>query len=204
MFLMKAPGLFHRAHLVKLNTISRATVPKRFSSKDNRVSRVTRSELDTKVSPLGQKIREGTKTFSYICIVLAGVGVTGGLIYMVLNELLSSKSPNNVFSKALKECLKNEHLCDKLGTPITAFGEKSLRGRRQHVTHALYVDNEGRNHMRMTFNLKGTAHYGTVNLDVVENDKGKYEYRYMFVQIDDMFKSVIVIEDNRNKNLTDV
>lgn len=41
-------------------------------------------------------------------------------------------------------------------------------GRRQHVSHAFYLDKDGHKHIRMKFHLKGTAHTGTAHLDMVE------------------------------------
>lgn len=87
------------------------------------------------------------------------------------------------------------------------------------MSHAFYMDKEGHKHIRMKFHLKGTAHTGTAHLDMVEvfffvhyndlnsvvtvfffkNDSGKYEYRFLFVEVDDLFKTVIIVEDNRNK-----
>lgn len=157
------------------------------------------TEIDTNVKPLGQKVKETTQTASYLGIILLGVGVTGTLFYSVFSELFSSKSPNNIYAKAAKRCIEYPQIEDKLGYPIKAYGEETRRGRRQHVSHAFYLDKEGRKHLRMKFHLKGTAHAGTVHLDMVENDSGNYEYRYLFVQVDDMFNSVVVIEDNRNK-----
>ncbi|XP_050309890.1 mitochondrial import inner membrane translocase subunit Tim21 [Anthonomus grandis grandis] len=156
------------------------------------------TEVDTNVKPISEKVKETTKTTSYLAIIVLGVGICGGLFYAVFNELFSSNSPNNIYSKSVKKCIENDQISDKLGYPISAYGEETRRGRRQHVTHAYYVDRDGKKHIRMVFHLKGSAHSGTANLDMVQNDSGKYEYRYLFVQVDDMFKSVIVVEDNRS------
>jgi hypothetical protein len=34
---------------------------------------------------------------------------------------------------------------------------------------------------------------------MLQNDSGYYEYRYLFVQIDDLLQTTIILEDNRNK-----
>ncbi|KAH1027931.1 mitochondrial import inner membrane translocase subunit Tim21 [Dendroctonus ponderosae] len=156
-------------------------------------------QVDTNVKPLSEKVKETTKTTSYFAIILVGLGITGGLVYTVFNELFSGKSPNNIYSKAATRCIEFPQVSDKLGYPISAFGEETRRGRRQHVSHGFYLDKEGHKHIRMKFHLKGTAHSGTAHLDMVETDSGNYEYRFLFVEVDDMFKTVIVIEDNRNK-----
>ncbi|KAJ8975427.1 hypothetical protein NQ317_018936 [Molorchus minor] len=140
-----------------------------------------RSEIDTNVKPLGEKVKETTKTASYLGIILLGIGVTGTLFYAVFNEL---------FSK--------QEIQDKLGVPISAYGEENSRRRRRHVSHVIYMGKDDRRHLRMKFYLKGSFHTGTVNLDMVENDVGDFDYRYLFVDVDDMLKNTIVLEDNRN------
>ncbi|KAJ8960947.1 hypothetical protein NQ318_020247 [Aromia moschata] len=130
------------------------------SSKESRLATSTRTELDTNVKPLGEKVKETTKTVSYLGIILLGVGVTGTLFYAVFSELFSSKSPNNIYSKAVKKCIADHRVEDKLGYPISAYGEETRRGRRRHVSHAVYTGKDGRQHLRMKFYLKGSFHSG--------------------------------------------
>ncbi|CAH0557748.1 unnamed protein product [Brassicogethes aeneus] len=170
----------------------------RLKSNKTAITSSTRSEVDTNVKPLGEKVRETTKTASYLGIILLGVGVTGTLFYAIFNELFSSKSPNNVYSKASKKCIADPRVEDKLGLPITAFGEETRRGRRQHPTHLVYLK-DGKKHLRMKFYLQGNFNKGTVQLEMAENESGNYEYRYLFVEVEDMLHTTIVLEDNRQK-----
>ncbi|XP_045470131.1 mitochondrial import inner membrane translocase subunit Tim21 [Harmonia axyridis] len=156
------------------------------------------SQIGLDVKPLGEKVKETTKTASYLGVILLGVAVTGSLFYAVFNELFSSKSPNNVYTKAVKKCLADTRVEDKLGYPIVAYGEETRRGRRQHPTHITYMRN-GKLCIRMKFYLKGSVHKGTVHLEMMEDDSGKYEYRFLFVQVEDLFNSTIILEDNRSK-----
>lgn len=156
-------------NLTKLAPLVCSHISKRFASnKQNDLTTSVKSELDTNVKPLGEKVKETTKTVSYLGIILLGVGVTGTLFYAVFNELFSSKSPNNVYSKAAKRCLADPRIQDKLGVPITTYGEETRRGRRQHVSHVEYMGKDGRPHLRMKFHLKGNFHSGTAHLDMVE------------------------------------
>lgn len=61
------------------------------------------TDISTNVRPI-EKIKENTKTASYFGVILFGVAVTGVMFFAVLRELLSSNSPNNVYSEALKMC----------------------------------------------------------------------------------------------------
>ncbi|CAG9771689.1 unnamed protein product [Ceutorhynchus assimilis] len=186
-----SPILFNHLHHRLKSTGTRSEITPSASSKE--------SAIDTNVKPLGERVKETTKTTYNALIILVGLGVIGGLGYTIFSELFSSKSPSNIYKKAVDKCIESTQVSDKLGYPISSHGHETRRGRRQHVTHAFYVDKEGRKHIRMKFHLKGTSHSGTSHVDMVENDKGKYEYRYLFVEVDDMFKSVIIVEDNRNK-----
>lgn len=155
--------------LLKFTPILYQQLPKRFqSTKQKGLSKSVKSEIDTNVKPLGEKVKETTKTASYLGIILLGVGVTGTLFYAVFNELFSSKSPNNVYSKAAKRCKDDTRIQDKLGVPITTYGEETRRGRRQHVSHVIYMGKDDRRHLRMKFHLKGAVHTGTAHLDMVE------------------------------------
>lgn len=131
------------------------------------VSSKVKSEVDANVKPLGEKVKETTKTLSYLGVIALGVAVTGTLFYAVFNELFSSKSPNNVYNKAMKLCINDPRVEDKLGTPISAYGEETRRGRRQHVSHLLY-EKDGVKHLRMKFYLQGIRNKATVQLDMAE------------------------------------
>jgi len=195
--------LLNRTQIIKVYPALLTRILRRYKSTDKygltASSKYASGEIDTNVKPLGEQVKENTKTASYLGVILLGVGVTGVLFYSVFSELFSSKSPNSVYAKAAKKCINDPQIEDKLGYPITSYGEETRRGRRQHVSHAVYQDREGKQHLRMKFHLKGSAHSGTVHLDMVEDEFGSYEYRFLFVQVDDMFKSVIVLEDNRDK-----
>lgn len=157
---------------------------KQKSSKSNAITTTSsKTELDTNVKPLGEKVKETTKTASYLGIILIGVGVTGTLFYAVFNELFSSKSPNNVYTKAMKKCISDPRIEDKLGLPITAYGEETRRGRRQHVQHLIY-EKDGKKCLRMKFYLQGSRHKGTVQLEMIEVSitvKVKFIYSLIFL-----------------------
>lgn len=80
-----------------------------------------------------ETVKETTKTASYGMVILAGLGVTGGLFYVIFSELFSSKSPNSVYSKALDKCCEDNRVKDTLGEPIKGHGEESGRRRRRFV-----------------------------------------------------------------------
>lgn len=64
-----------------------------------------RTDVSTDVRPIGERIKENTKTASYFGVIVLGIGVTGIVAFVVFRELFSSSSPNNVYSEALKACV---------------------------------------------------------------------------------------------------
>ncbi len=124
-----------------------------------------RTDITTDVKPIGERIKENTKTASYMGVIVLGVGVTGALFYTVLKELWSSNSPNNIYSAALDRCVNDTRIQDQLGAPIKGFGEETRRGRRQHVAHSIFERN-GIPHMRMQFYIQGIRNKATVHLEM--------------------------------------
>lgn len=64
-----------------------------------------RTDVSTDVRPLGERIKENTKTASYLGVIAVGVVVAGGLFAAIFRELCSANSPNNVYSAALDRCV---------------------------------------------------------------------------------------------------
>lgn len=145
---------------------------------------------------LGQKVKEAGKDASYLGISLAAVGMLGAMFYYIGRELFAGDSSTGVYSKAFKRCAKDPEVIVALGEPIKGYGEETRRGRRRHVSHLIF-EKDGRTHMRMKFYIQGSDKKAEVNLEVAKNDSGKYDYRYLFVQIEQFPYKTIVLEDNR-------
>ncbi|XP_055685303.1 mitochondrial import inner membrane translocase subunit Tim21-like [Lutzomyia longipalpis] len=158
-----------------------------------------RAEISADVKPIGERIKENTKTASYTGVIVLGIGVTGFLFYTVFRELFSSSSANSVYSAALEKCINDPRVQDALGAPIKGYGEETSRRRRRHVAHSVY-QKDGVNHMRMQFYIQGIRNKATVHLEMKENSAGSYDYRYIFVQLDHYPKTTIILEDNRGQD----
>lgn len=81
----------------------------RYLEVKNRRSGGEQTALGTDVRPLGEKIKENTKTFTYLTVILVGVGATIIMAWSICKELLSSNSPNNVYSAALERVKQVYH-----------------------------------------------------------------------------------------------
>ncbi|XP_059827412.1 LOW QUALITY PROTEIN: mitochondrial import inner membrane translocase subunit Tim21-like [Hypanus sabinus] len=145
-----------------------------------------------------QKVKEAGKDLTYLLVVLVGIGITGGLFYVIFKELFSSSSPSKIYGDALKKCRAHPEVIAVLGEPIKGYGETTRRGRRRHVSHIEYVKH-GVKHMQLKFYIEGSEPIkGTVHLDAKENpESGKYDFRYIFVDFDTYPKRTIIVEDNR-------
>ena len=164
-------------------------------STSNDVTEVKPGEM--KPTTYTEKAKENAKTASYGMVIVVGVGVTFIVLYTVLSELFSGDSPTALFQMASDKCVEHPKVQDLLGEPIKAFGEETRRGRRRHVTHLDYVDEQGKKGIRVQFYLQGLRKRGTAQIDAREGEDGKLKTRYIVVTADDLLRTSVVVEDNR-------
>ncbi|XP_035173078.1 mitochondrial import inner membrane translocase subunit Tim21 [Oxyura jamaicensis] len=160
---------------------------------------VRRDQKDEALLSAARKVKEAGRDFTYFIVVLVGIGVTGGLFYVIFKELFSSSSPSKIYGDALEKCRSHPEVIGVFGEPIKGYGEATRRGRRQLVSHIEYVK-DGLKHMRLKFYIEGSepGKRGTVHVEVKENPEGgKPEVRYIFVDVDTYPRRTIIIEDNR-------
>ncbi|KAF3703528.1 Mitochondrial import inner membrane translocase subunit Tim21 [Channa argus] len=146
-----------------------------------------------------QKVKEAGRDFTYLIVVLIGLGVTGGLLYVVFQELFSSSSPNKIYGKAFNIVKSHPEVIGAFGEPVKCYGETTRRGRRQQVSHLEYLK-DGLKHMRLKFYIEGSEPglKGTVHSESKEDpETGKYVFRYIFVDVDTYPRRTIIVEDNR-------
>lgn len=169
------------------------------SSPEDRDKSVSRYQSGSPKPSAAQKVKEAGRDFTYLIVVLIGLGVTGGLLYVVFQELFSSSSPNKVYGKAFDKVKSHPEVIGAFGEPIKCYGETTRRGRRQQVSHIEYLK-DGLKHMRLKFYIEGSepGMKGTVHSESKENpESGKYEFRYIFVDVDTYPRRTIIVEDNR-------
>ncbi|KFV78876.1 Mitochondrial import inner membrane translocase subunit Tim21 [Struthio camelus australis] len=160
---------------------------------------VQRDQKQETLLSAAQKVKEAGRDFTYFVVVLVGIGVTGGLFYVIFKELFSSSSPSKIYGDALEKCRSHPEIIAVFGEPIKGYGEATRRGRRQLVSHIEYIK-DGLKHMRLKFYIEGSepGKQGTVHVEVKENpERGRFEVRYIFVDVDTFPRRTIVIEDNR-------
>ncbi|XP_069007720.1 mitochondrial import inner membrane translocase subunit Tim21 [Embiotoca jacksoni] len=169
------------------------------SSPEERAKSVSRYQSGSPKPSAAQKVKDAGRDFTYLIVVLVGLGVTGGLLYVVFQELFSSSSPNKVYGKAFDKVRLHPEVIGAFGEPIKCYGEATRRGRRQQVSHQEYLK-DGLKHMRLKFYIEGSEPglKGTVHSESKESpETGKYGFRYIFVEVDTYPRRTIIVEDNR-------
>ncbi|NXT81475.1 TIM21 translocase, partial [Zapornia atra] len=160
---------------------------------------VPRDRKEETLLSAAQKVKEAGRDFTYFIVVLVGIGVTGGLFYVIFKELFSSSSPSKIYGDALEKCRSHPEVIGVFGESIKGYGESTRRGRRQFVSHIEFIK-DGLKHMRLKFYIEGSepGKRGTVHVEVKENpESGRLEVRYIFVDVETYPRRTIVIEDNR-------
>jgi len=132
---------------------------------------------------LGEKVKENAKTATYGGVILIGLAVSGAMLYVLLSELFSSNSPNNIYTHSFKLCKLSQDVQDVLGTPIKCYGEETRRGWRRHVAHTAFLQDNVK-YLRMRYYIEGGFRKATVHVEKKMNDRGNYEYVYLIVDVD--------------------
>ncbi|XP_033841773.1 mitochondrial import inner membrane translocase subunit Tim21-like [Periophthalmus magnuspinnatus] len=187
-------------HSIKWRGISvDCTKTNKSSPEESRGKSVSRFQGGSPQASAAQKVKDAGRDFTYLIVVLIGLGVTGGLLYVLFQELFSSSSPNKVYGKAFNLVKSNPEVIGAFGEPIKCYGETTRRGRRQHVSHLEFLK-DGLKHLRLKFYIEGSEPgiKGTVHSESKENpETGRYEFRYIFVEVDTYPRRTIIVEDNR-------
>ncbi|TWW71140.1 mitochondrial import inner membrane translocase subunit Tim21-like [Takifugu flavidus] len=171
------------------------------SSPEDKDKSVSRYQSGTLKTSTAQKVKDAGRDFTYLIVVLIGLGVTGGLLYVVFQELFSYSSPNKIYGKAFKKVQLDPEVIGAFGEPIKCYGTTTRRGRRQHVRHMEYMKH-GLKHMQLEFYIEGSEPglKGTVHVDSKENpETGQYEFNFIIVDIDTYPRRTIIVEDNRHE-----
>lgn len=143
--------------------------------------------------------RAAQQTFNF-GLVVVGVVLTGGIVYLLFTEVFSPESKVSTFNRAVAR-IKADHRCvEVLGDSdqITAYGEHTNNKwqRARPIASTASADGQGNEHMVMQFNVRGPRGDGTVYLHLVKM-RGHDEYVYRYFYLDVPGKDRVYLEDNR-------
>ncbi|OAQ31112.1 TIM21-domain-containing protein [Linnemannia elongata AG-77] len=105
--------------------------------------------------------------------------------YAIVSELFGSNSDTHVFGDALEKVRNHEKLKDIIGSPMMGHGEpsNSKRRRNRRIHSQVVLDAEGKEHLLMRFYVEGPDNEGIAHLEMVKDQRNKWEYKYLFVDI---------------------
>lgn len=140
---------------------------------------------------------EAAKTGGYSMVILAGVGLAAVFGYAVVSELVFSSGPTSVMNESFKLVKQNERVCEILGAPLKAYGEKV--GRRGTVlTHQEYkVGDE--TFLRVKFYVEGENGRGTALAEMRKGSFFGHDFRFLVVEAQglNLRPQQIIVVDNR-------
>uniref|UniRef100_A0A060T7W4 Mitochondrial import inner membrane translocase subunit Tim21 n=1 Tax=Blastobotrys adeninivorans TaxID=409370 RepID=A0A060T7W4_BLAAD len=146
---------------------------------------------DTKI-PWSIRIKHATSFSFYSAIVLAGVGMSGLVIYYFISDILLPTSDVQVFNRAFHLVKEDEECLRRLGgNKLSAYGEQSGNkwARNRPIASRRGFDGAGREHLLMQFHVKGDLAEGLVRLEMVKSDKkghggiGQFDFRYLALEV---------------------
>ncbi|KAG0284905.1 Mitochondrial import inner membrane translocase subunit Tim21, partial [Linnemannia gamsii] len=121
--------------------------------------------------------------------------------YAIVSELFGANSDTHVFGDALERVRNNEKLKDIIGSPMMGHGEpsNSKRRRNRRIHSQVVLDAEGKEHLLMRFYVEGPDNEGIAHLEMVKDQRNKWEYKYLFVDIPGGFRPAerIFVEYNK-------
>lgn len=111
-----------------------------------------------------------TKTTVNLGVIVAGVALTGTIVYYIGSELFGSDSATSIFSDAVDKIRQHEELVSVLGQPIKGHGEASRNSRRRNrrITSQIVEDANQEPHLFMRFYVEGPENQGTVMLEMIK------------------------------------
>ncbi|KAF9927580.1 Mitochondrial import inner membrane translocase subunit Tim21 [Linnemannia zychae] len=105
--------------------------------------------------------------------------------YAIVSELFGSNSDTHIFGDALEKVRNNEQLKEIIGSPMMGHGEpsSSKRRRNRRIHSQVVLDQSGNEHLLMRFYVEGPNNEGTAHLEMLKDERGNWEYKYLFVDI---------------------
>ncbi|KAG2438279.1 hypothetical protein HYH02_010977 [Chlamydomonas schloesseri] len=145
---------------------------------------LTQERIDAITDKIPQRpvgVVEGT---SYTVIILAAFGVLAFVLYQVLTSLIFEPTAITAFNATLERLKTDPRITVRIGEAddIRAWGSNSeSRVARQQIPHQIYKDQNGVEHVRIQFYIKGPSGTGQVNADMYKDVTGQWAYTYLLV-----------------------
>ncbi|XVE74084.1 hypothetical protein DITRI_Ditri11bG0170800 [Diplodiscus trichospermus] len=173
------------------------------ASKQSKETSETRKEISNVEDPFDAptyNIPEKPVTFtegaSYSLIILAGLGIAAAAGYAVFKELIFQPKEYKIFNQALERIQNESQVRVRIGHPITGYGQESRnRAARQRIPNRIYTDENGVEHVEVSFYIRGPHGAGKVFTEMFKDKTdNKWKYTYLIVQINSPSRAELMLE----------
>jgi len=143
---------------------------------------------DEKINAITDKIPQRpvgvVEGASYTLLIIFAFGVLAFILYHVVTSLILEPTALKCFNAAIDRLKEDPRVSVRIGAPdeIRAWGSNSeSRVARQQIPHQIYKDQNGVEHVRIQFYVRGPNGTGVVNADMYKDATGEWAYSYMLM-----------------------
>ncbi|WYZ46331.1 hypothetical protein EsH8_IX_000556 [Colletotrichum jinshuiense] len=180
------PVLLQRSYATQhgLGTTTSTTGPKRKTvTPFNDNGSVPWSQLSA-----GEKAARATQQSFNFGLILAGLALTSGVVYVLWSDVFSPDSKVAHFNRVVDRIKSDPKCIELLGDPkkIVAHGEETQNKwrRARPIASTVNTDSRGHDHLLMHFHVEGPLNKGVVYLHMIKTpSSGEFEYKYLYVDI---------------------
>ncbi|WOK96076.1 putative mitochondrial import inner membrane translocase subunit TIM21 [Canna indica] len=196
------PNNYDRKHhifpcLVRISASNYSTQASEQKTKQNRKDISTVEDpFDTLTDNIPEKPVTFTEGASYSLIILAGLGVAGLAAYAVFKELIFEPKEYKIFGKALERVQNDSQVTVRIGYPVTGYGQETRnRAARQRIPNRVWTDEDGVEHVEVSFHIRGPHGYGKVYAEMFRNQADKkWTFTYLIVEIKSPSPAQLMLE----------
>ncbi|GHP04681.1 hypothetical protein PPROV_000343400 [Pycnococcus provasolii] len=145
------------------------------------------SAFDSLTDKIPERPVSAAEASSYSVVILAGLAVAAAAAYAFASELLITPKEYRVFDAAMERLRNDPRVAVRLGNSLSGYGSDSKnRSARQRIPHRSYTSQEdGREHMRVQFYVRGSSGVGVAHADAY-NNAGTWVLHYLFLDVNNV------------------
>ncbi|KAK2001825.1 TIM21-domain-containing protein [Colletotrichum falcatum] len=137
---------------------------------------------------IGEKAARATQQSFNFGLILAGLALTGGVVYVLWSDVLSPDSKVAHYNRVVDRIKSDSKCIEMLGDPkkISAHGEETNNKwrRARPIASTINTDSRGHEHLLMHFHVEGPLNKGVVYLHMIKTpSSGEFEYKYLYIDV---------------------
>lgn len=137
-----------------------------------------------------------TEGASYSLVILVGLGIAAAAAYAVFKELIFQPKEYKIYGKALARVQDDSQVRVRIGSPIKGYGQESRnRAARQRISHRIWNDEDGVEHVEVYFYIRGPHGGGRVSAEMFKDKETRdWKFTYVIVEITSPSQSRLILE----------